>query len=83
MLAGSLREQRRLRDELASMRGFWPLLMTRREGNWTPEEEEQLKRTLRCASSLSPYVFIWALPGSMLLLPFLAWYLDTRRNGHP
>jgi hypothetical protein len=79
MLASSQREQRRLRDELAAMRGFWPLLLKR--GAWTPAEEEQLKRTLRSASSLSPYVFVWALPGSVLLLPFLAWYLDVRRHG--
>jgi len=29
---------------------------------------------------VSPYLFIWAIPGSVLLLPFLAWYLDTRRK---
>jgi hypothetical protein len=35
---------------------------------------------IRSASSVSPYLFIWALPGSMLLLPFLAWYLDRQRK---
>lgn len=81
MLACSHREQRRLRQELESMRGFWPLLLKRRGGSWTPEEQQRLKRALRSASALSPYVFIWALPGSLLLLPFLAWYLDARRGG--
>jgi hypothetical protein len=35
---------------------------------------------VRSASSVSPYLFIWALPGSVLLLPFLAWFLDSRRK---
>ena len=80
-LAGNHREQRRFRDELASMKGAWPLLMKqRRGGTWTPEEKDKLKGMVRSASSVSPYLFIWAIPGSMLLLPFLAWYLDTRRK---
>lgn len=80
-LAGNSREQRRLRDELATMRGAWPLLMKqRRGGTWTSEEKQQLKAMVRSASSVSPYLFIWALPGSVLLLPLLAWYLDTRRK---
>ena len=81
MLAGNDRERRRLRDELAVMKGAWPLLMKqRRGGTWSPEDKEKLKGMVRSASSVSPYLFIWALPGSMLLLPFLAWYLDTRRK---
>lgn len=81
LLAGNHREQRRLRDELAHMRGAWPLLMKQRNGGrWTPEEKQQLKGMVRSASSVSPYLFIWALPGSVVLLPFLAWYLDSRRR---
>jgi hypothetical protein len=80
-LAGNNRERLRFRDELALMRGAWPLLMKqRRGGKWTPEDKQQLKAMVRSASSVSPYLFIWALPGSMLLLPFLAWFLDTRRK---
>jgi hypothetical protein len=80
-LAGNSRERLRLRDELASMKGAWPLLMKqRRGGTWTPEDKQRLKTMVRSASSVSPYLFIWALPGSVLLLPFLAWYLDTRRK---
>lgn len=80
-LAGNHREQRRFRDELVSMKGAWPLLMKqRRGGTWSHEEKEQLKGMVRSASSVSPYLFIWALPGSVLLLPFLAWYLDSRRK---
>jgi hypothetical protein len=80
-LAGNSREKRRLRDELALMKGAWPLLMKQRDGGkWTPDEKTQLKAMIRSASSVSPYLFIWALPGSMVLLPFLAWYLDRQRK---
>lgn len=83
-LAGNHRESRRLGDELASIKGAWPLLMKqRRGGKWTPEEKQQLKAMVRSASSVSPYIVIWALPGSVLLLPFLAWYLDRRRRPRP
>ena len=63
------------------MRGAWPLLMKQRNGGkWTPEDKDQLRLMLHSASSVSPYLAIWALPGSLLLLPFLAWYLDRRRR---
>jgi hypothetical protein len=81
LMAGNSREKRRLGDELMHIRGAWPLLMKqRRGGKWTPEDKAQLKQMVRSASSVSPYVFIWVLPGSVLLLPFLAWYLDRRRK---
>jgi hypothetical protein len=84
MVAGNSREKRRLRDELATIKGAWPLLMKQRNGGkWTREDKAQLKAMLRSASSVSPYLFIWAVPGSVVLLPFLAWYLDKRRKNHP
>jgi hypothetical protein len=80
-LAGNSREKRRLQDELALMKGAWPLLMKqRRGGKWTPEEKARLKAMVRSASAVSPYLFIWALPGSVVLLPFLAWFLDRQRK---
>jgi hypothetical protein len=80
-LAGNSREKRRLRDELRSMKGAWPLLMKQRNGGkWTPEEKDRLKAMVRSASSVSPYLFIWAVPGSVVLLPFLAWFLDRQRK---
>ena len=80
-LAGSQREQRRFRDELMLIKGAWPLLMKQRNGGkWTPEDKQKLKTMVRAASSVSPYLFIWAIPGSMVLLPFLAWYLDRRQR---
>ncbi len=80
-LASNNREKRRFRDELVQMKGAWPLLMKQRNGGtWTPEDKERLKAMVRSASSVSPYLFIWAIPGSMALLPFLAWYLDRQRK---
>ncbi|MDB5946447.1 MAG: hypothetical protein JWQ33_1473 [Ramlibacter sp.] len=80
-LAGNSREKRRLQDELALMKGAWPLLMKQRNGGtWTSEDKARLKEMVRSASSVSPYLFIWAVPGSVLLLPLLAWFLDRQRK---
>ena len=80
-VASNTREKRRFRDELVQIKGAWPLLMKQRNGGkWTPEDKVELKTMVRSASSVSPYLFIWAVPGSMLLLPFLAWFLDKQRK---
>ncbi len=80
-VASNHREKHRFREELAHIKGAWPLLMKQRQGGtWTPEEKVRLKAMVRSASSVSPYLFIWAIPGSMVLLPFLAWFLDRQRK---
>ena len=80
-MASNKREKRRFRDELVNMKGAWPLLMKQRNGGkWTPAEKSRLKTMVQSASSVSPYLFIWAIPGSILMLPFLAWFLDKRRK---
>ncbi|MDT0140522.1 hypothetical protein [Acidovorax sp. PRC11] len=80
-LAGNQREQSRFRKELATMRGsvVW-LLRQRRQGRWSAEERERLRGVMRSASSVSPYLLVWAVPGSLLLLPFMAWFIDRRRT---
>ncbi len=81
MVAGNSREKSRLRIELTQIKGAVPLLMKQRNGGtWSPEERSQLRQMLRSLSSVSPYLLVWAVPGSMLILPFLAWHLDTRRK---
>ena len=81
IVASNHREKHRFREELAHIKGAWPLLMKQRKGDtWTPEDKVQLKAMVRSASSVSPYLFIWAIPGSMVLLPFLAWFLDRQRK---
>ncbi len=81
MAAGNSREKNRLRGELSQIKNALRLLMKQRNGGtWTADERLQLKQMLHSLSSVSPYLLIWAVPGSMLLLPFLAWHLDTRRK---
>ena len=81
-LAGNHREKNRLRGEMAVMRGsvVW-LVRQRRLGRWSPEDRAHLRQVMRSASSVSPYLIIWVVPGSMLLLPFMAWFIDMRRKG--
>lgn len=80
-LASNSREKNRLRQELGKIKGAIPLLMKPRNGvKWTAQDRRELQQMLRAASSVYPYLIIWALPGSLVLLPFLAWHLDARRK---
>ena len=75
------REKRHLLQEILQVRGLMPLLMKQRNrGKWTLEDRAELRAHLRRLSDLSPYLVVLALPGSVLLLPALAWWLDRRRN---
>jgi len=56
------------------------LIRQRKQGAWTATERAHLRGVMRSASSVSPYLFIWVLPGSLVLLPFLAWFIDRRRR---
>lgn len=80
-LAGNTREKSRLRSEMATMKGsvVW-LIRQRKQGAWTAVERDHLRDVMRSASSVSPYLFIWVIPGSLVLLPFLAWFMDRRRR---
>ncbi len=79
--ASQRREVRRLVAEVVAMRGFMPLLMKPRNGQpWTPAEKAQLIEHLRRLSHLSPYLLLLLLPGSAMLLPAYAWWLDRRRQ---
>jgi len=81
LLAAQQRERARLYDDLGMAKGLMPLLMKRRNGGrWSAAEREDLHGQLRALSHLSPYLVALALPGSFLLLPALAWWLDRRRG---
>jgi len=79
------REKNHMLAEILQVRGLMPLLMKPRNKQlWTPEDKEELRTHLRRLSSISPYLLVLALPGSFLMLPALAWWLDRRRNRqHP
>lgn len=75
------REKQRVLREVAQVRGLMPLLMKRRNGEaWSREERKELVRVMRGLYSVSPYLLALAMPGSVLLLPVLAWWLDRRRR---
>jgi hypothetical protein len=77
----SARERKHLVDEIVKVRGLMPLLMKQRnDQRWTQEEKQELAAHLRRLSTISPYLVVMVLPGSVLVLPALAWWLDRRRN---
>ncbi len=75
------RERKHLIREMSLARGLMPLLMKpRNKQRWTSEDKAALAVHLRRLSSISPYLVVLAMPGGMLMLPALAWWLDRRRN---
>ena len=80
-MASQKRQAKEFVVNLIHMRGLMPLLMKHRNGGtWTPEEKAQLLAQLRVLSRVSPYLLFLLLPGSALLLPGYAWWLDRRRK---
>ncbi len=76
------REQQLLLAEFVKVKGLMPLLMKHRNGSsWSRDERNELHEQLRAMAHLSPYLFILILPGSFVLLPMFAWWLDRRRHG--
>ena len=79
-MATQRREARRVIAELMATRGMMPLLMKARNGGqWTPAEKDEVVGHLRRMAHLSPYLIALVMPGSVLLLPVYAWWLDRRR----
>ena len=79
LFASQRREVRRVLRELIAVRGIMPLLMKSRNGeSWTPQDKSLLLGHLRRITHLSPYLFFLILPGSVVLLPIYAWWLDRR-----
>lgn len=84
MLEAQKRERQQITVELTKIRGMMPLLMKRRNGGkWTVDERHELIEQLHALAHLSPYLVVLALPGSVLFLPALAWWLDRRRYQRP
>jgi len=77
----TVREQLYLRSEISKVSGLMPLLMKPRNAQrWSQEDRRELVVHLRRLSSISPYLVILVMPGGMLILPALAWWLDRRRG---
>jgi hypothetical protein len=80
IVSSQRREARRILAELMATRGIMSLLMKARNGErWTQADKEELLAHLRRMAHLSPYLIALLLPGSVLLLPVYAWWLDRRR----
>ena len=76
-----IRERDRIRAEMQGIQGLLPLVMKQRNGSrWTPAERAQLQSYLITLTSLSPYLLALVAPGSFVLFPLLAWWLDRRRQ---
>jgi hypothetical protein len=74
------RERERIRAAILEIHGLMPLLMKQRNGvRWTADERALLSRHLRSLISLSPYLIVLLAPGSFMLFPVVAWWLDRRR----
>jgi len=70
-----------IRHEISQIHGLIPILMKRRNGGkWDENERAMLQRNLHALSNLSPYMIPLIMPGGVLLLPLLAWWLDYRRK---
>lgn len=81
ILEAQQRERAQLIIEAARIKGLMPLLMKSRNGkSWSKDEREELQEQFRALMHLSPYLILLALPGSFLMLPVLAWWLDRRRG---
>ncbi len=69
-----------LRD-LYHIQGFMRLLMKPRNGMpWTAEDKAEIRLHLKSVAASLPMLAVFTLPGGMLLLPLLAWYLDRRKQ---
>lgn len=80
MVSSQRREAGRILTQLMATRGMMPLLMKSRNGqSWSAAEKAELLAYLRRMANLSPYLIALLLPGSVLLLPIYAWWLDRRR----
>ncbi len=81
LMASQKRQSTQFVADIVRMRGLMPLLMRHRNGGtWTAEEKAELLVQLRTLSRVSPYLLFLLLPGSALLLPAYAWWLDRRRQ---
>jgi len=81
LAASQKRQAREFVADVVRMRGLMPLLMKRRNGGlWTADEKSELLAQMRILSRVSPYLLFLLLPGSVLLLPIYARWLDRRRK---
>lgn len=75
------RERERMRAEIARVPGLMTLLMKPRNGErWSADDRAQLRDQIRGLGMIGIYVSLIAVPGTLLTLPLLAWWLDHRNE---
>jgi len=75
------RERKYVLGELVQITGLMPLLMKpRNKQTWSLEDKRQIVTHLRRLYMVSPYLAVMVMPGSFIVLPALAWWLDRRRQ---
>ena len=73
--------RKRLLAEILGIEGLMPLLMKPRNGQlWTRQDLTQLYTHFKRLSAVCSYFIVLILPGSVLVLPLVAWWLDRRRR---
>ena len=45
-----------------------------------PADEVDCRAQLKRMSQITPYLVVLVMPGGLVVLPALAWWLDPRRN---
>src|SRR6185503_4259298 len=75
------RERKHLVSEMVQVKGLMPVLMKRRnKQQWSREDIAEIRAQLRRLSRISPYLVVMVMPGGLMVLPALAWWLDRRRQ---
>lgn len=78
--AAASREKRRLLDEIGEVRGLIPLLIKSRSRQpLTRADKVQLRRRVKRIYRLCPYLILLVVPGGLIALPALAWWMNRRR----
>lgn len=75
------RERDRIRAEMHEIRGLIRLFINQRNGvRWTAVERRRLVHELFRVCAFGPYLVALMAPGSFVLIPMVAWWLDRRRR---
>jgi hypothetical protein len=77
----TIREKQHLLRDMGHVRGLLPLLMNQRNRQgWSVEDKALLIVYLRQISHISRYLVVLAIPGGLIMIPALSWWLDRRRR---
>jgi hypothetical protein len=77
------RERKYVLGDVVQITGLMPLLMKpRNKQKWSAEDKRKIVDHLRRLSMVSPYLAVMVMPGSFVVLPALAWWLDRRRQNN-